>query len=49
MWHAGTLTCNMMEFAQCSIAGVKYGTGFGLPPSQQAAAYQETSFNFYDK
>jgi P-type E1-E2 ATPase len=24
----GTLTCNVMEFFKCSIAGVAYGNGF---------------------
>ena len=28
----GTLTCNMMEFFKCSIAGVDYGWGFPRPP-----------------
>ena len=29
----GTLTCNMMEFFKCSIAGVDYGCRLSSPPS----------------
>ena len=35
----GTLTCNMMEFFKCSIAGVDYGWGFPAPPTCSACRH----------
>ena len=47
--NTGTLTCNTMEFSNCSIAGVKYGCSLGESPPEQANQYQEANFNFYDR
>lgn len=35
----GTLTCNMMEFFKCSIAGVSYGAGVTEIERSNAARY----------
>lgn len=42
----GTLTCNVMEFKQCSIAGIQYGDD--VPEDRRAAMDGSMEFGVYD-
>ena len=42
----GTLTCNVMEFKQCSIAGIQYGDD--VPEDRRAVADNDSEYSVYD-
>lgn len=42
----GTLTCNMMEFKQCTIAGIQYGDD--VPEDRRATAEDDGEFGIHD-
>ncbi|GLI78802.1 aminophospholipid translocase [Penicillium ochrochloron] len=42
----GTLTCNMMEFKQCTIAGIQYGDD--VPEDRRATADDDGEFGIHD-
>jgi phospholipid-transporting ATPase len=42
----GTLTCNMMEFKQCTIGGIQYGDD--IPEDRRAAGEDDGEYGIYD-
>ncbi|EPS29422.1 hypothetical protein PDE_04371 [Penicillium oxalicum 114-2] len=42
----GTLTCNMMEFKQCTIAGIQYGDD--VPEDRRATADEDGEYGIHD-